>query len=553
MLWLKFLTGLIFFCILTGGIYIRTASIFIEVSHLSALVILWGLSVCTMFLFAKDKTKRFLEDFWNKLNSVSANSAWFFLVWMLGLIFVAHLFRHFDMGSSGFDLAFINNALFYPFDQPMLRCDVCVNQSYLGEHSSLSLFLVAPLTALFASTVWMTVIQFSIVGFALAFFLKKGPLSEYSHKWLYLLILVFAYKTFRQSMHGDFREDHIAFAAILVGLTFQYLNRPWIMSICFLIAAFAKENVALILFVFGCGEVIKSTVSQRSTQVEVGRIWSWVVLVGSLLVILLNFKVLIPYWTQGASAGNPMVMRFSHLGQTPSEILWNVMTSWSHFKSLLLPLLSWDRLVYVLVMLSPVFILGLKQINLLLPVFAGVLMNCVPEYEEHRSMAFHYDLSYLPFLFFWIAKQMVDVKIKQLALQLTLLTALLGSHRWPGFYIYKHFPSKSHWSEYRWISRIQTKEVIAANMHSLGYLVHLKELRAFPDKQTARISDLDGFSSKSKRPISEATLYLLNRKWSYDQSLEQILIQNGARLEAESNTEPGLALYRFDISVLKPQ
>lgn len=541
MIWLKFLIGLIVFCIITGGIHIKTDSMFIEIAHLNALVSILIISIFLSAIVSAKKTFGFLNNSWERFSNLPTQTAWLFLSWMCLSIMTAHLFRHFNMGSSGFDLAFINNALFFPFGEPILKCDVCVNRSYLGEHSSLSLMLLSPITSILKSTVFVTFIQFIMVGFSLAYFVQKGPLAKLKNKWLYFLIIIFAYKSFRQSLHSDFREDHLAFCSLLLGLTFIHLQKKWIGWILFLVAAFSKENVALLIIPYAIGELWHIRKDSHVSKL----ISAIVILFIGLFVAFLNFKILMPYWTQGSPGGSPLVMRFSYLGSTVSEIIWNSISSWHNFLSLVSPIFSIDRLIYALVILTPVIFLKLDFSSLLLPVIAGVLMNCIPEYEEHRSMAFHYDLSFFPFLFFWISKKIADPKTTRLQLQLTLIAMLLASNRWPGFFIQQHWPSGKSWKEYQWLSSIKTDSPIAANMHTLGYLVHIKELRSFPDKDAADLSDLGQFSSKSNVTINTARLYVINRRWIYDKNLEPLLLKNGARLISESQTTPGLALYEW--------
>lgn len=252
-----------------------------------------------------------------------------------------------------------------------------------GDHFSPTLYLLAPLFALFPGPVFLLVAQSVLFGlgalpvYALA---RRRLQSDVAAAGFALLYLV------NPTLHGvnirDFHPAALAIPLLLVAVYFFETNRIGWFLVAVLLTLGSREDAAL--GVIGLGLWI--AVARRRWIFGLG------LAAASLALLFFDIRVLMPYFR---GAPYPHLWRYAHLGGSLGEIMLNMVLH--PFRTLGF-MVSIDKLLYLLALLAPLgFFPLLAPLDLLpaLPTLAHNLVSLDHVLFHHRSQ---YNAFVLPFL-----------------------------------------------------------------------------------------------------------------------------------------------------------
>ena len=473
------------------------------------------------WIYLKKKENFFLE----KIQGMS----FFFYIIPIFLL-VAHVFKHVSFNTHAYDVSFVNQALFHPFlDGKWLKSDLSINGSYLGEHLSFTLIIFGQLLQLFQSDYLVIVIQNLIMTFSIVWIIKKGPSGELKKMYVYLFVLIFCSRSLRGAYLFDFREDSIAFCSLLFMLWSIYARKTGILIISLLMVLLSKENYSLISMVIPFAILLDKNLnlSKREKVRYSTIIWGI-----SFSYLLISFRLLIPQFTQAAESSHPIVFRFREFGSSPYEILVNVLTTPKYLKILISEyLMGWDRLKYIVYLMAPFVLVGIRGWVWFIPALPGIFFNLVAPNYAHRSMSFHYDLMTLPFLIFAVCvgiKKITNARLMAFSLGL----AIAFSSKWPTNKMTTFMPSLSDIRNSIYLSDLDETKITAAGMGTLSHLSYINSLRGLeniPNTEDRISGYLKSVSPKSRKKLYDASRWVIDNNTFNETLIASALMKRGAR------------------------
>ena len=410
------------------------------------------------------------------------------------LLFLAHSLKHLSLKTHSYDLTFLHQPLLHA-SHPIhatqaMKCDLCLNGTFFGEHLSFTLYLLKPITLFFShfsfADFGVFFLQALIIALGLLALLPTGALRKNRELWFLAALVFLSSRSLRNSVVWDFREDSLIFLFLCMFLGALSLGRVWLSLACAALACLTKENVAFILPFCALPLLLDSSLLLNRRQ--------RVFLASTLLIFTgvyaaFSFSFLIPHYNGHTQASNIIAVRFPGLGNTPKEIVVHLLTHPSAWWMLIrTKFLHAITLKYLVLLFGPMALLLWVAPLWVIPALPGLAMNLLSAAETQRSLQFHYDLMILPFLFFATLQgfKRQAARIEVTGLQnprararwtWTLLVALAFSGRWPGRAITENWPSLSTIRDSAFLSHLESSRPTAATAKTLAQLSHLDELR----------------------------------------------------------------------------
>lgn len=469
--------------IISGGLIFKSSSLRIELSQVDPFGFTFLLLLFICFIFSKKsllplKKKGLALLEWSTVEKNSHFWSFIFIIFNLLLLFIAHLFMQWSLKTAAFDQTTVHQSLFYSFGTIPLKCDICRGPSYLSEHLSFSLFILSPLTQLLKIDEFIFFIQIIILSLSLFILFHFTPLRNQKKLWLVFSLLLFSHRSLRDSFVTFFREDHIAFIALICSLASLFNKKIYFYCIFIFIALLSKENIAFIL-PFILIPLYLDPQTKPNTKVENFLIMFFTLII-PLIYIFLSFKILIPHYSVSASGHTPFVSRLSFLGHNPNEILQTVVFQpFYTLKTLFLLLLTKESIKYLILIFLPYSFLFTKSWYWTIPALPSIFLNMSSTLKTQISQQFHYDLVILPFLIFGLISALSKANPNKIKSQLSffLIFALCFSGRWPGFHVTSHIPSWDDIKESISLRKLpQIEKPIAASERILAQLSYQKNI-----------------------------------------------------------------------------
>lgn len=402
--------------------------------------------------------------------SPSIKKTKFYLTLFLGLSFIAHIFKHWSFNTHGYDISFVYQALYHPLRGPLLPTDFAPSGTALGEHLLFSLMLIAPLTSLIKSDELIGLIQHLTIFTGLYLLIFKSFMQNASRFWSYSAFLFLTFKTLRASLVWNFREDIFIFTGLALFI-YCIANKYFFRSLLFaILLLLTKESVCLILPFAAVPILFDKDIKLKQSKLLAG-----LIVIFSGIYFIVGYKLLLPHFAAGKMT-SPFLVRFGDWGNSPSEVVLNLLISppiwWDALKRLMAPF----NIKYYLALLLPTLIIvgrNRRALLWLFPGIMGILMNAITGFKNQTSMSYHYDLIVLPFIFASISVALLSYRdIYNKRLVWAMIFAITLSGRWPGFYINKFMINSEDISAQRVINDIDYK-LIAGNRMS-AQVNHLK-------------------------------------------------------------------------------
>lgn len=474
---------LCFFLVFFGGLQIRFRGGSVEVGEIN----LWGAALS--ILLASLSTKAHQSRSWNRLTELirwgkgAAGHLPKFIILAFGLLFLSHVIRFLTFNTNLWDMGIVHSSLMFPFEGSLLSCPICRNESYMGEHLSFTLILVAPLTAFLQSDLFVFLLQKIIVLGALYLFCTRGPLRNRPDLHLWWFFLVLANEGLRAGLLFDFREDILIYAFFLGAAASIWKGSVPVLFLCAGLALLSKENA------FASVAMISGTVlwAQESPWTRRSRFWiAFTLLVTSVLYMWVSFKFFMPHF-QGleGQTGTALLDRFPGMGRTPEELVQNFLTQpfrfiWTFSSNVFTP----RALTYFFLVSAVALFWGWRAWPWLLPAFPGIAFNLLSASATQRSLAFHYDLINVSWMAVAIAFGMLKSSRAPSTLdrnlRIAVCLALISFGRSPLYYVFENLTQYGSRLKAGFASQfLEPTEPLAADQFVMSAFSHVKNLRFF--------------------------------------------------------------------------
>lgn len=462
-----------------------------------------------------------LNKIWNKLENIGKNkNSLLYITLVFIIIFtIVHSFKHLSFHTHGYDMAFVNQSLFKMFRPKLLSCDICLNNTYFGEHISWGFLLFAPI-AILKSNYALFLVQSFLILFPIFIFLNSKKISPPRIYSLMIFLIILSSRSLRNSLIWDLREDDLTFFFLCLMLL-SYYNRKIYFFLVFLLGALlCKENVSLVTFGFGVYTFFDKDLLKKE------RIFFTTLTIAiSLAYLFLTFGYFIPKYTAGHQSEQVILMRFGKYGITPKEVISNMITTpsiwWDLIKNNLFTI---DRIKYIFLLLLPFIYFILQDLIILIPISIGLLMNILPNSSTQRMMIFHYDLIILPFCIYALLKMVK--KIEERKLKFIFIISLSISGTWPIYYLKTFLPTLNDIANNQFLYNETKNKKTASNLIPLAHLVHLDSIRTF---DIEKIDSLEQFNTpriRGKTTLYGAEIIVLDTTDPNDSSTLKFLSNN---------------------------
>lgn len=402
----------------------------------------------------------------------SKKSFYILLTIVCYLLFGAHLLKYLSLHVHGLDQAFVHQSLFYSFDSPLLRCDVCSNGTYFGEHISFTLLLLGSVFQFIHSNVLVYFVE-ALILFAAMVLIFKCFLTEKTKLWTLILFIILCHQGIRYSFIWDFREDHLTFLFLTIFLICLFKRKFLFATASFLAVLWSKEHLVYFLPFLAIPIWLERELPLNKKERVI--IMSSVVI--SSIVWMFSLKAfVVPYFNEGNPPTLHLVRRFPGFGSTNMEVLLNVLFSPKHWLKLLSErIFEFSSIKYIFYLMAPFAVLIYKKWWWIISALPLIALNLISYSDSQRSLSFHYDLAIYPALL--IAFVLAAKNASKRQIYICLIFALLASGRWPAFYFYKYWPEYNQAKDVSYLSGMKTDFTYMTSLKTAAFLSHAKEIK----------------------------------------------------------------------------
>ncbi|MBO9539562.1 DUF2079 domain-containing protein [bacterium] len=298
---------------------------------------------------------------------------------------LASILRHEMLQSNLFDLGIFDQAV-YLISRGAHPYVTTLGFHILGDHAALVLYPIALLYALVPHVYWLFFVQAVALALGALPVFQLARREGLSPEWSKVATLAYlAYPALFNINLFDFHTEVVGLPALLwavwAGLSRRYLQ----LAIAVAIVLASKAVMSLTVVMLGVWLFLKRERLAGALVGTAGLTWFY-----------LSSKVVIPMFTGGPPAA---VGRYSYLGHSLGEIVWNVFTQ----PTLVLGrLFGPEALVYYIGLLVPVALaIHWRKATAMVPALAMLLMNVLSDMSAQRDLVHQYSLPIFPFLILW--------------------------------------------------------------------------------------------------------------------------------------------------------
>ncbi len=353
------------------------------------------------------------------------------------ILAAACVLRH-QRGLTGGDLAVFTQAVWTTTQGHFLYSSIKDGICLLGDHVSPVVAALAPLYKLWPDPSLLLILQAAATGSCVLFagLVAKEKLRDHFLAVVFALMYFFYYYA-RLVLHEDFHPEVLVEPFMFLAFIFLERKNLWGFILSLLVIISGKENMPGITFMLG----FYAFAFKRWKAVGAA------VMAASIAIFLIEIKWIAPYFNfQGRSHDYAGYYMYSRFNFDPA--------AWFSRRS---------PLIYILEVCLPFLYLPFLSVSTLLLTFPILFQNAFSQYENMRSLGFHYTAGLNPFLmiasiygfytltekFSWIAKK------KHLAASFLLFFMLMNSGPSEYFYLWNFSKVKPR----SWIVRDELKKI----------------------------------------------------------------------------------------------
>lgn len=531
-IFLSFILFIIAAALITGGHTFYFESGRLEVSSLDA----WNLGLTLILaltaLLGKDITQlqtwKYLERFISFLQKKSSPKGLISATLIIfGLLFLAHFFRHLSFNTHALDMTYLNQPLFYAFEAPHFKCDLCSGASRFSNHIGLSLYLIAPLTSFFKSDILVLFLQAGLIGAAIWGLIRFGPLAKKKELWLFALLLLVSHKAFRNGLIWDFKEDHLGEFFLILSYLFVSRRQTILFFLSVTGVLVSKEHTAFIVPLMAIPLWFEKDLpySQKErAQLAIGTVGLSLLWGASVFGFLLDFY----RESDVQKAGRPSIIsRLGIEGESKSEVLMNLFLNPSTWWMLVQEkLLQAQAIKYLFLLYLPFVYILRKRWWWIVATLSAAAINIVSTFSTMRTFNYHYECFLLPTLFIGVLYALKDVQNKK-SLVWSLLLMLSVSGRWPMHEIQQYFPSAQNMQDAHFLSQLNPEKETLAGGRTLAHLSYVRNIeQVFEEAKAEEI----------KPALSKGAQVVLDREIEFERELISKLRENEEVAEKSSRS-----------------
>jgi len=322
-----------------------------------------------------------------KLLERAANQPSLLYVFMAGyalLMSITTVLRHISYNTQAYDLGIFDQVLWNAAHGNLLYSSILGGRHFFSEHISPILFLLAPLYWIYADPKVLLIVQSCVLatGAIPIYWLARKKLASNQLALIFSSIYL-CYQPLRNVNLGDFHP--IALTTPLLLFAFFYLDQKkyLIFGLFLMLAVLCKEEISLIVFIFG----VYLAIAQKKRKLGI-----MVSLLG-IAIFALDIWVIIPYYRRDSFA---FVTRYSYLGDSIPEIIKTLLLHPVYvIKHVFIP----KKIEYFVEVFGPTGFLSFLSPSHLLLAVPTFFQNVLSDFHSQYSIYYQYTAPLTPFVF----------------------------------------------------------------------------------------------------------------------------------------------------------
>lgn len=307
------------------------------------------------------------------------------IAWAMALVFGLlysrlSLQRHWAFNTHAFDLGLFHQVTWNTYDgnwfahtYHVLTIPTLVN--HMGDHVQPILWPISWLYTIHDGAETLLVLQAIIVcsGIVPIYLLGRKLLRPAALGVLFGLIFVL-HPALQAAILYDFHPITLAPAFLLWAFYFAEEERYLLMGLFVLLALMCKENVSLIIALFGVYLLLRRRIWPGISLLVVGLAW-----------FLMSFFVILPTFNPGQ--GSSAFTRYQYLGDNWSDVVVNLIT---HPQIIFQRLTERLSITYLISLFAPLGFLSLFAPQVLLVAASELGLNLLSSFDPQRTINYQY-------------------------------------------------------------------------------------------------------------------------------------------------------------------
>lgn len=303
------------------------------------------------------------------------------------------LMRYWTFNSSYYDLGIMDQTVYNTFRGRVLELTnpTGVNTfRRMAIHNDILLALFAPFYFIYSGPETVLVAQSILVAlgalpvYFLVRYVVRSRILSLVFSFSYLM-----YVPLQRATLFDFHAVTVATTILLFMVYFAVRARYRISFIFFILALFAKENVALTTTLFGVFFILKGIKKSYKPTIYFGLLIAGL----SIFWFIESVWIVIPFFRQSLHFA---ITRYSEFGSTPQGVIGGTIT---HFNQVIQRIFHSDTARYIYVLFAP-----LAFFSLLAPLWSAIAIpefaiNLLSNNWNMQNIFFHYTAVITPFVF----------------------------------------------------------------------------------------------------------------------------------------------------------
>jgi uncharacterized membrane protein len=315
------------------------------------------------------------------------NYLWWLIVISTSILFAGSSVRHILFQSNALDLGWFDQGV-YLISQGKPPIISFVGYHILGDHVAFILYPIALLYKIYPSVYWLLFLQAFSLSIAVLPLWKLALQAGLKERQAFTITIVYLlYPLIFNVNLFDFHPEVIAVPAIFWAVLAARLNNIWSFGLA-------------ITIILSCKAILSSTVLGMGIWLllwEKKKISGIIAIISGLFWFIITTQLLIPLIT-GQSAVTEMAdSRYSYLGNSLSEIIFNLLLKPDLVLSKIFTVANLEYLILLVIPL--LWGLSWRYSSAIIAAIPALALNLLADHAPQKNLTTQYSLPILPFLF----------------------------------------------------------------------------------------------------------------------------------------------------------
>jgi uncharacterized membrane protein len=315
------------------------------------------------------------------------NYLWWWIFGSTLILFTCSAIRHILFQSNALDLGWFDQGV-YLISQGKPPIISFVGYHILGDHIAFILYPIALFYKIYPSVYWLLFLQAFFLSFGAFLLWQLAIKAGLKKKQAFTLAIVYLlYPLIFNVNLFDFHPEVIAVPAIFWSVLAARLNNLW--GFCL-----------GIIIILGCKAILSLTVLGMGVWLlwwERKKLSGIIAIISGIIWFIITTKLLIPLLTGKSAIIEMADSRYSYLGNSLQEIIFNLFLKPDLVFGKILTIANLEYLILLIIPL--IWGLSWRYSSPLIAAIPALALNLLADHAPQKNLTTQYSLPILPFLF----------------------------------------------------------------------------------------------------------------------------------------------------------